>query len=403
MRLLIHIFLLSGFIFSFWETNNLSTQNRDKHLTNKKTDTLAQRYFLNENIPEVLKSPFNGKELVTRDQQNTGIEPQTTFSFLTAGHLYGAAGNHFSIFPAKTFLRAIPQINELNPDFFMGLGDIIWTSGDSLNLKNIKEVTHDLKMPFYNAAGNHDLIVRENYVAAFGPTTYSFRYRNNLFLVIDSEILFEGGVKAQMDFITSVLETLFEPKEIGYKIHNLFIFSHKLIWAPSVPGFEAVDECSNALLSQSPLVDSLKMISDLIRNHTNSTPVYWFSGDVGTEWSFPLFFGKDPDYDLTYVACGLGDSFKDALVEVEVGRDGKVNLTAVSITGQPIRPLESYDIAFWEAYFNDAPPRKLNFINRFHNLITSMSFSYGLLAGAFGACLLILILSFIRAKKRRSA
>jgi len=93
------------------------------------------------------------------------------------------------------FNIAVAQLNLLRPEFVISVGDLI--EGDSTDPVVLKAEWDDfdrragkLTAPFFHVGGNHDLTgmpLREIWEARFGERYYWFRYRDVLFLVLDSE------------------------------------------------------------------------------------------------------------------------------------------------------------------------------------------------------------------------
>ncbi|VTS04017.1 metallophosphoesterase family protein [Tuwongella immobilis] len=95
----------------------------------------------------------------------------------------------------KIFSRAMEQINLLQPEFVISVGDLI--EGYSTNEKRIAEqwaefesFTKRLEMPFFYVPGNHDLtnpFMVEVWKKKFGKSYYHFLYHDVLFLMLNSE------------------------------------------------------------------------------------------------------------------------------------------------------------------------------------------------------------------------
>jgi 3',5'-cyclic AMP phosphodiesterase CpdA len=93
------------------------------------------------------------------------------------------------------FSRAVDQINLLQPEFVLSVGDLI--EGYNENPERVAEqwkefqtYVHKLQMPFFYVPGNHDLSNKyqeQVWTEKFGRRYYSFNYRNVLFLVLSSE------------------------------------------------------------------------------------------------------------------------------------------------------------------------------------------------------------------------
>ena len=94
-----------------------------------------------------------------------------------------------------TFALAMNQINLLQPEFVINVGDII--EGYADNKKELQamwaeteELTGKLQMPFFYTRGNHDVSFsggKEEWQERFGPGYYYFVYKDVLFMVLDSE------------------------------------------------------------------------------------------------------------------------------------------------------------------------------------------------------------------------
>ena len=90
---------------------------------------------------------------------------------------------------------AIGQINLLQPEFVINVGDIIEGYSDDkaeLNAEwdEVDAMLGELKMPFFRTVGNHDIaneVAKEVWLERHGATRYAFVYKDTLFVVLDSE------------------------------------------------------------------------------------------------------------------------------------------------------------------------------------------------------------------------
>jgi 3',5'-cyclic AMP phosphodiesterase CpdA len=111
------------------------------------------------------------------------------FQFVIIGDRTGGAN------ALKTFQLAMPQINLLQPEFVINVGDLIEGYSDQADELNAEwnEADSSLKsldMPFFRTPGNHDIAnetAREVWLARYGATYYYFVYKNVLFMVLDTE------------------------------------------------------------------------------------------------------------------------------------------------------------------------------------------------------------------------
>jgi len=94
-----------------------------------------------------------------------------------------------------TFKLAMGQLNLLQPEFVMSVGDLIEGYADSTDelvamWEEVEGMTGELEMPFFYTRGNHDVSFpggKEMWLERRGPGYYHFLYRDVLFMVLDSE------------------------------------------------------------------------------------------------------------------------------------------------------------------------------------------------------------------------
>lgn len=108
------------------------------------------------------------------------------------------------------FETAMAQLELLRPDFVISVGDLIDGGMDRQELTRQWE-SYDARVdgasfPVFYVGGNHDVsntVERAVWKERLGPTYYSFRYRDVLFLVLDSEDMTEARreelVKLRLD------------------------------------------------------------------------------------------------------------------------------------------------------------------------------------------------------------
>jgi len=134
----------------------------------------------------------------------------------------------------ETYKRIINEINLLNPDLVVIVGDLIrgYTSDDSLireEWKEFRRVTGELEMPFYLVVGNHDVwdtLSQKIYLEECGELYYSFNHGGCHFIILDTELI------GEMERITGdQLEWLKKDLKRSKNAKHIFVFMHKPIWA----------------------------------------------------------------------------------------------------------------------------------------------------------------------------
>lgn len=140
------------------------------------------------------------------------------------------------------FSRAIQQINLLQPEFVMSVGDLIEGSKDiETNRKQWTEFNRyvkQLQMPFFYVPGNHDganKALADTWKESFGRRMYTFAYKNCLFACINTND--ENGDDPRDDASyrkprigTSQLEMLAAAIRKHPAVRHAFIFLHHPLW-----------------------------------------------------------------------------------------------------------------------------------------------------------------------------
>ncbi len=93
------------------------------------------------------------------------------------------------------FERAMDQLNLLQPEFVVSVGDLIeGYTDDTARLtaewEHMDGIINKLEMPLFRTVGNHDLgndTMKQVWLERHGADYYHFVYRNVLFLVLNSE------------------------------------------------------------------------------------------------------------------------------------------------------------------------------------------------------------------------
>jgi hypothetical protein len=146
----------------------------------------------------------------------------------------------------KVFSRAVEQINLLQPEFVLSVGDLIegyTTDKDKLagEWKEFQSFAAKLDMPFFYVPGNHDLsntFQDKAWEEKFGRRYYHFVYKDVLFLNLCSEDP-PGSSKISEAQLAYVKKTLADNANVRWTIVSL----HKPIWTDNTDknGWSAVE------------------------------------------------------------------------------------------------------------------------------------------------------------------
>jgi serine/threonine-protein phosphatase CPPED1 len=132
--------------------------------------------------------------------------------------------------------KAMDQLNLLQPEFVMCVGDLIQGITQDLNTMNSqwKELNGwvgKLDMPFFYVPGNHDIanpLMERRWNEQFGRRWYHFIYKDVLFLLLDSEDL-PGQSKPPKfgpEQIAAAKKILADNRDVRWT----FVYFHRPVW-----------------------------------------------------------------------------------------------------------------------------------------------------------------------------
>lgn len=290
-----------------------------------------QSYLAGQEAPPSL----NGRVLAGRDG---------AFRFVVAGHIYGSPGLSTEK-PARSLVGAVDRINDLAADLFVAVGDSFWVfEGD--DRRRTMELFDRIQMPVFQAVGNHEMAGEDSYIDAFGPTYGAFVHGDCLFVLLDAESdAWDISGEQLQSLRRAVLQARQDPT-----IRNVFFFAHKLVFAQRQRYFELLVK-GNSLDGLVRVNNFYQDVLPLLADLATQKRVFWFAGDVGTEQSYSLFWDRDPESGVVFLATGVGDTPRDALVIVEVSDTGEVVFGTMSLGQERMGAIHEYGVAYWRARF----------------------------------------------------
>jgi len=148
--------------------------------SDSKKEVKKQKVFTYDLTKFSETKPWNSENFIN--------EPKN-FQFAIIGDRTGGAN------ATGTFHLAMNQINLLQPEFVINVGDLI--EGYPEDEKDLQEmwdeadsITGKLQMPFFHTMGNHDVssaMTKKAWFERFGAGYYHFIYKDVLFMVLNSE------------------------------------------------------------------------------------------------------------------------------------------------------------------------------------------------------------------------
>jgi hypothetical protein len=134
----------------------------------------------------------------------------------------------------KVFSQAVAQVNLLQPQFVMSVGDLI--EGYTTKEERLKEEWDEfdgyvkrLEMPFFYVVGNHDMPNKTQMAKwgeRYGKRYYHFTYKNTLFMCLNSETPPDNISAIDPEQQAWIAKTLEANKDVRWT----FVFLHKPIW-----------------------------------------------------------------------------------------------------------------------------------------------------------------------------
>ncbi|MBK9276213.1 MAG: metallophosphoesterase [Flavobacteriales bacterium] len=281
------------------------------------------------------RSPFNGLEVLPADSSGH-------YRILIGGHFHGESTNR-SGYPAATLLANLDTINSLGAHLFLSTGDLFMDPVKDLP-RYQRALFSKLKMPFFNAPGNHDLSASAGKEADELKEIVTWQADRVLLLNTERE---DGTISSDvLDRLASLLEAedLFIPR-------HLFIISHRPIWAEDDPLYSDLFKENTRSTFGTNFRKDVYPLLEKIAQHAH---VYWISGSLGGSAPSSIFFQPHaPDNlsrngGITFIQCAIRDEPRDALLIADVYPD-TVKWSALSLTGQQLQAPETYDAAWWRS------------------------------------------------------
>ena len=254
---------------------------------------------------------FFNNALIKNELKNedfNGIVTDSEYSFLVAGHTYGAIYHQNKGIYPKFLSRLQEEINHKD-EFIFFTGDIVRNSTpESWGIvdKQLKK----LSISSYLSMGNHDISLSglSYFKKKHGNSYYYYRRGNDLF--------FSFNVNLSWGRITKEQVNLFKRALNEFESRNIFIFFHELIWTQGKLSYLHIRHNYIKYPFESNFWED---IYPILRSFPNRQ-FYLFAGDVGAgETSISAFYHKKQN--VTFLASGMGNSKADNFMRVTVRKE----------------------------------------------------------------------------------
>ena len=237
-------------------------------------------------------------------------QTNSNYSFYVAGHAYGAhVGKNIGLHPP--FLSKLTENKDSSVFALFLTGDIV-NQSTSASWNQVEEELSDLNLNSYYVMGNHDNnsvgyeIFRKKHESAY----YSFVYKNELFVVLNSTESDRSISPAQLNF----LDEIFANTDAHWE--RAFVFFHEVIWN-SNEKHKLVRSNSRSRFNQVVNVSNFwyEIFPRLIAFPEKQ--FYLFAGDVGGNTDAIAAF-YDRWKNVTLISSGMGEVFDENYLKVMV-------------------------------------------------------------------------------------
>lgn len=320
-------------------------------------------------------SPYTGMAVVPPDSMGN-------YRLLIGGHFHGSSTNS-SGFPAATLLANIGMLNATKANVFLSTGDL-FLRPDRDSVRYTTALFDKLKLPLFNAPGNHDLEGSAFRSATRMPVTIPMD--GDRIILLDTE-------RDNSDVTGDQLQEIKEAEQAATEgnLHHLFIISHRPVWSEGEPKYGDLFSGNTRSLTG---CNFTKDVLPVLRRIAQHAQVYWISGSMAGRAPASTFF-QQHEQGITFIQSAIRDELRDAVLLADVGREGVI-WTGLSLTGEPLEPVETYDAAWWKAH--QGTPEEFHWRRTPYLIkksITNVNFWYG-----FGTAMLVLLIVW-RLRNRR--
>ncbi|MCB0793168.1 MAG: metallophosphoesterase [Flavobacteriales bacterium] len=323
------------------------------------------------------RSPYN--DLSVGQPDSTG-----RFRVLIGGHFHGESTNR-SGYPAATLLASMDTLNALGADLLLSTGDLFMdpreAKGDVARYR--KSFFSKLRMPLFNAPGNHD-------VSRIGDTfphgaPWEFTAAGRRFIILDSEA--NDGNLSKVEL--SMLDKARADADRG-AVDEVYIVGHRPVWAEA---FSEYGDLFKGNTRGTLGTDFSKRVVPILEQIAATSPVFWISGSLGGGAPSSIFFHEHAP-GITFVQCAIRDLPRDALLIADLYPDSSV-WSALSLTGRQMLAPEEYDLSWWRSHVGVDAPFNWRLLPYYcWSTIAHRAFWWG-----FGAAVVLLLLLLRRLRR----
>ncbi len=336
------------------------------------------------------------------------IDQNKPLTFVILGHLRDGAQWNFPNYRTERFLKKL-QNNNLS--FIVLLGDTFYEPNKT-NILKLKRLLNNLDYPVFQAIGNHETYLysiqnmnqetnletlnkfkvnnKNYYIENFGETNNFFIINNNCFFILD----FENEVIG----LSNKFEEIFfdKIKNCGNndEIKNIFLFSHKLIWAFN-DDYQNVLKNTNSYgdyINKNYKNDQINKIYNTIIEISNDKKVFWISGDSDNYYYYRNknpFFGVIGNNNLPSDYGLLFEDVGESIFEVSAININNLSKENIIYEDYDIAELDNKSSKMYNNFFSTISISSLKLIIKYN---IKYLFLYAILITLFFVILLFILI-----------
>ena len=263
-------------------------------------------------------------------------QSDSTYSIIVAGHAYGAhSGTNIGLHPS--FLEKLANNVDSTTKYIFLTGDIV-NHSTSESWQQVETELSEIGVNSCYVMGNHDnnSVGYEVFEQKHGGAYYSFDYRNELFIVLNSTESDRSISSEQLNFLNEVL------KAATVNNNRVFMFFHEVIWN-SIEKYRLVRSNSRSRY------DFIKNFSNFweevypVLTAYSEKQFYLFTGDVGgNPDAIAAFYDKWEN--VTVLSSGMGEVADENYLKVDILPD-TVEFTLVPLNDDvQMHPVVWYNV-----------------------------------------------------------
>lgn len=304
----------------------------------------------------------------------------STYSFLVAGHAYGAhSGDNIGLHPP--FLEKLSEEPDSNIMGIFLTGDIV-NHSTSASRNQVENELSTLKLSSYYVMGNHDnnSIGYQVFKDKHGGDYYYFIYKNELYIILNSTESDRSISQIQLQFLDDILEN----KDLMWD--RAFVFFHEVIWN-SKKKYQAVR--SNSRSRYDKLVNISNFWNEVYPRLSilDQKKFYLFAGDVGGNPD-AIAASYDCWENVTLVSSGMGEVSDENYLKVSVLPDS-ITFQIIPLNDEvEIYPITWYNIPEKpDSIFGPSSifPNQSDVNYRIEPIDNATSYNWDLSAGIYGS------------------